>query len=180
MRQLRSRLAPTLSFALVSALITALVSGCASLTQSWIAPEVALAGLRIKELTLLRQVFIVTLTVKNPNDRTLPIKSMTYRLKLEGNELAQGSSRLDRQIPPLGTAPVEVEVVSSLLGITQQLPALALKDRPLDWTVSGTASLANGLLPLPYRWSGQIDAKALLSTMNGGSPRVQGFSLGHQ
>ncbi|WP_295584515.1 LEA type 2 family protein [uncultured Lamprocystis sp.] len=159
MRRLMSRLAPTLSILLSFALI----SGCASLTKSWIAPEVALTGLRIKELTLLRQVFIVTLAVRNPNDRTLPIKALTYRIKLEGNELAQGSSQLDRQIPPLGTALADVEVVGNLLGITQQLPALALKDRPLDWTVSGTASLANGLVPLPYRWSGQIDPKALLS-----------------
>jgi hypothetical protein len=145
------------------ALVSALISGCASLTQSWITPEVALAGLRIKELSLVRQVFIVSLSVKNPNDRTLPIKALTYRITLEGNELAQGSSQLDRQIPPLGTALADVEVVGSLLGITQQLPALALKDCPLDWTVSGTASLANGLVPLPYRWSGQIDPKALLS-----------------
>jgi len=158
MSRLKFRLTPTLSILL----IIALVSGCASLTKSWIAPEVALTGLRIKELTLLRQVFIVTLAVRNPNDRTLPIKALTYRIKLEGNELAQGSSQLDRQIPPLGTALADVEVVGNLLGITQQLPALALKDRPLDWTVSGTASLANGLLPLPYRWSGQIDPKALL------------------
>jgi len=175
MSRLKSRLAPTLSILL----IIALISGCASLTKSWIAPEVALTGLRIKELSLLRQVFVVTLAVRNPNDRTLPITALTYRIKLEGNELAQGSSQLDRQIPPLGTAPVDVEVVSSLLGISQQLPALALKDRPLDWTVSGTASLANGLLPLPYRWSGQIDPKALLSALSGGSPGIQGVSLGH-
>jgi len=163
MRRRRSRLTPTPSMLLSVALVSALISGCASLTQSWIAPEVALAGLRIKELSFMRQVFIVSLSVKNPNDRTLPIKALTYRITLEGNELAQGSSQLDRQIPPLGTALADVEVVGSLLGITQQLPALALKDRPLDWTVSGTASLANGLVPLPYRWSGQIDPKALLS-----------------
>lgn len=179
MSQPRSRLTPTPSILLSFALVIALISGCASLTKPWIAPEVALTGLKIKELTLLRQVFIVNLTVRNPNDRTLPIKGLTYRITLEGNELAQGSSQLDRQIPPLGTALADVEVVGSLLGITRQLPALALKDRPLDWTVSGTASLANGLLPLPYRWSGQIDPKALLSALSGGSPGIQGVSLGH-
>lgn len=178
MRRLKSRLTPTLSILLSFTLVIALISGCASLTKSWIAPEVALTGLKIKDLTLLRQVFIVTLTVRNPNDRTLPIKGLTYRITLEGNELAQGSSQLDRQIPSLGTAPVDVEVVGNLLGITRQLPALALKDRPLDWTVSGTASLANGLVPLPYRWSGQIDPKTLLRTLSGGSAGVQGFSLG--
>jgi hypothetical protein len=143
--------------------LAALLVGCASLTRSWEAPEIALEGLRVKELALARQTVILTLALHNPNDRTLPIKGLTYRLKLEGNEIAQGASVLDRQIPPFGDALAEVEVSGSLLGLVQQLPALALKDRPLDWTVTGTATIADGLLTLPFRYSGQVDPQALLA-----------------
>ncbi len=148
---------------LVAMLVALLAAGCASLTKPWDAPEVALVGLRAKELGLLRQVFVVTLRVKNPNDRTLPIKAMTYRLQLEGNEFAQGASQLERQIPPLGEALVDVDVAGNLLAIAQQLPALALKDRPLDWTIAGTATIADGLLTLPFTYSGQVDPKTLLA-----------------
>jgi LEA14-like dessication related protein len=143
--------------------LSVLLFGCASLTRSWEAPEIALKGLRVKELALARQTVILTLAVHNPNDRTLPIKGLTYRLKLEGNEIAQGASVLDRQIPPFGDALADVEVSGSLLGLVQQLPALALEDRPLDWTVTGTATIADGLLTLPFRYSGQVDPQALLA-----------------
>jgi hypothetical protein len=144
-------------------LCAALVSGCASLTKPWQAPEVALAGLRVKEVTLARQTFVVTLAVKNPNDRSLPIKAMTYQIQIEGNEVVQGTSTLDRQIPAFGDALVDVEVAGSLLGLIEQLPSLALADVPRDWTVSGTVTIADGLLTLPYRYSGQVDVKKLLS-----------------
>lgn len=140
-----------------------LLSACASLTKPWQAPEVALAGLRVKEVTLARQTLVLSLAVRNPNDRTLPIKGLTYRLKLEGNEVAQGASALDRQIPAFGEAQADVEVTGSLLGLIQQLPALALKDRPLDWTLSGTATILDGFLTLPYRYSGQLDPQELLA-----------------
>ena len=144
-------------------LVPLLVTGCASLTQPWAAPEVALVGLRAKELGFERQVFVATLRVKNPNDRTLPIKAMTYRLSLEGTEFARGAGQLDRQIPPLGAALVDVDVAGNLLGIARRLPVLAMQDRPLDWTITGTVTVADGLLTLPYRYSGQIDPQTLLA-----------------
>jgi hypothetical protein len=144
-------------------LCAALVYGCASLTRPWQAPEVALAGLRIKEITLARQTFVVTLAMKNPNDRALPITAMTYRIQIGGSDVAQGASALDRQIPAFGEALVDVEVAGSFLGLVAQLPTLALEDRPRDWTVSGTVTIADGLLTLPYRYSGRVDTKQLLS-----------------
>jgi LEA14-like dessication related protein len=148
---------------LAAMLVAPLVAGCASLTKPWAAPEVSLVGLQAKELGLARQVFVANLKVRNPNDRTLPIKAMTYRLSLEGNEFAEGAGQLDRQIPPLGEARVDVDVVGNLLGIAQQLPALVLKDRPLDWTITGTVTIADGLLKLPYWYSGKVDPNDLLA-----------------
>lgn len=144
-------------------LVAFLLAGCASLTRPWEAPEVALAGVSVGEIGLARQTFVVTLSVRNPNDRALPIEALTYRLSLEGVELAQGSSALESQIPAFGEAMVDVEVVSSLLGVAGQLPAMALKDSPLEWQVTGTATLTGGLLRLPYRYSGEIDPARLLS-----------------
>jgi LEA14-like dessication related protein len=155
---------PPLTHRICPALLYAvLVSACASLTEPWKAPAVAFAGLRVQELTLAHQTFVVTLAVENPNDRALPIQAMTCRLEIEGRELAQGVTKLDDQIPAFGDALVNVEVTGSLLGLTQQVPSLALKEGPIGWTVSGTVTVADGLLPLPYRYSGQVDANALLS-----------------
>lgn len=145
------------------ALMLGLLSGCANLTQPWKSPEVTLVGLQPKELTSTRQVFLTNLLIKNPNDRTLPIKAMTYRLALEGKQVAEGGGALERQIAPFGEERVDVEVIGSLLGLAQQLPMLMGKNRPLEWTVSGTVALAGGLVTLPYRYSGKVDAQALMA-----------------
>ena len=158
-----SRLSRAWAASLGLALLAALLAGCASLTQSWEAPEVQLADLRVKELGLAQQTVILTLALHNPNDRTLPVKGLTYRLKLEGNEIAHGASALDRQIPAFGDALADVEVTGSLLALIQRLPALALEERPLEWTITGTATIADGLLALPYRYSGEVDPRELLA-----------------
>ncbi len=139
-----------------------LISACATLDRPWETPEVTLRGLQPSQIGLTRQVLIATLNIRNPNSRTLPVTAMTYRIDLEGQEVATGSGELERQIPAFGEATVDVEVSASLLSLIQQLPALAFKNKPLDWTVSGTAMLSGGLVTLPYRYSGRIDARELL------------------
>lgn len=146
-------------------LVLYFAAGCAGLTASWTAPEVALLGAQPKLLGLDRQSFLVTLGVTNPNDRALPIKGLSYRVQVEGQDLAEGSSALARLIPAGATEQVDVEVGSNLLGLMPSLPQLLLTKAELAWTVSGIAyvEVAGVRLPLPYRHSGTIAPKALLS-----------------
>ncbi|MBK1641506.1 Water stress and hypersensitive response domain-containing protein [Chromatium okenii] len=153
--------APALRSFLLLLLVSALLSGCASLLKPWQTPEVALLQLQPKALGLTRQVLIATLAVRNPNDRTLPIKAMTYHIGLEGQDVAEGGGALAQQIPPFGEATVEVEVNGSVLTLLRQLPALALKQQPLAWSIAGTVTIADGMLTLPYRYAGKIDARQL-------------------
>lgn len=144
----------------------ALTSGCTTLSQpmsSWQAPEVAFVGLTVKEITLARQSFLVRLAVHNPNDRALPIRAMTWRLQIEGRDLAEGAAELERRIPAFGDAVVDMDAVGSLVGVTEQAALLATTRGPIAWKVSGTVTLADGLLPLPYWYSGQVDAKTLIA-----------------
>ncbi|WP_242482524.1 LEA type 2 family protein [Thiocystis violacea] len=144
---------------------------CGGLTRPWQAPEVALVAVRPHTLGLARQVFLLTLAVRNPNDRTLPINAMTYRLALEGEEVGRGGGALERQIPPHGESRLEVEVVADLLALAQRLPMLLRTDRPLDWAVTGSVTLAGGAVTLPYRYSGQLDPADLTTRRGTGSGR---------
>jgi LEA14-like dessication related protein len=147
-------------------LVLYLAAGCAGLTAPWTAPEVALLGAQPKLLGLDRQSFLVNLGVTNPNDRALPIKALSYRVQVEGQDLAEGSSELARLIPAGATEQVDVEVNSNLLGLMPSLPGLLLTRDTLAWTVSGIAYVdAGGVrLPVPYRHSGTIAPGALLSS----------------
>jgi LEA14-like dessication related protein len=139
--------------------------GCAALTTQWTAPEIALIGAQPKLLGLDRQSFLLNLQVKNPNDRALPIEGLTYRVQVAGKDLAEGSSALERLIPPGGTEQVDVEVTSNLLALMPELPRLLVADTDLRWTVSGIAYARTGgvRLPLPFRYSGEVDPRRLLS-----------------
>jgi LEA14-like dessication related protein len=155
---------PFAAFA-ATALCWLALGGCASLTKPWSAPEVAFAGLQPKEIGLNRQSFVVSLLVKNPNDRALPIKAMTYRLYLEGTEIVDGASELDRQIAAFSEETVDVEVNTSLLGLAPRLPLLAMTRDSLNWKIDGTVTIAGGLVTLPYRYSGSVEPGALLAAL---------------
>ncbi|MGA7982070.1 MAG: LEA type 2 family protein [Chromatiaceae bacterium] len=142
----------------------AALTGCASLSENWKAPELALVGVRPKALALEQQSFIVRLRVENPNDRTLPLSAMTYRISLEGRELAHGATELERTIPPFGEETVDVEVSSNLVALLPQLSIFALSRDKLRWKISGTVTLASGLFPLPFWYSGEIDPRAVMAT----------------
>lgn len=141
------------------------LTGCATLGAPWLAPEVALIGVQPRLLSADRQAFLVNLSVNNPNDRALPIKGLSYRVLLEGQPLAEGSSRLARIIQPGDTQQVDLEVSSNLLALMPELPRWLLSGESLTWTVSGIAEVdAAGLpLPLPFRYSGEIAPAALLA-----------------
>ncbi len=150
-------------FLIVSALVS--LVGCATLTAPWTAPEVELLGAQPRLLGLAGQSFLVNLQVKNPNDRTLPIKALSYRVLVEGHQLAEGDTALERLIPPGGLERVDLEVRTNLLTLLPELPQRLLTQDRLDWTVSGIAyaELGGVRVPLPYRRSGQLEPKALIA-----------------
>jgi len=104
---------------------------------------------------------LLGLRIRNPNDRMLPIKAMTYRLSLEGDEVARGGGALDRQIPAFGEETVEVSLDGDAGLLLRKRPALALQKPPWDYRIAGTATVA-GFVPIPYRHSGEIDPKQIV------------------
>ncbi|MGD9299637.1 MAG: LEA type 2 family protein [Thiohalocapsa sp.] len=138
-----------------------LLSACASLTRDWLAPEVQLTSITPERIALDQQTLRVGLQLKNPNDRMLPIKAMTYKLSLEGKQIAEGGGALDKQIPAFGEAPVEVTVVADAGKALGLLPMLALRREPIAYRIAGTVTIA-GVVPIPYRYSGQIEPDVLL------------------
>jgi LEA14-like dessication related protein len=144
--------------------VLAAPTGCASLTEDWKAPQLALVSVRPKALALEQQSFLVRLRVENPNDRTLPLSAMTYRISVEGRELAHGATELERTIPPFGEETVDVEVSSNLVALLPQLSIFALSRDKLRWKLSGTVALASGLFTLPFWYSGEIDPRAVIAS----------------
>jgi LEA14-like dessication related protein len=140
----------------------ALSAGCSYLTKPWITPAVTLVGIRPAQMTAEQQTFVVSLNVDNPNDRTLPIKGASYKLLVEGHAIANGVGSLDKQIPAFDEGLVDVEINTSLIDLLRTVPTLAFTGGKWSYKISGVLKLADGYLPVPFRYSGQVEAAQIV------------------
>lgn len=143
----------------------ALPAGCSYLTKPWITPGVTLVDIRPAQMTAEQQTFIVSLNVNNPNDRTLPIKRATYNLKVEGHEIANGAGSVDKQIPAFDEGVVDVEVNTSLMDLIRDVPALTFTGGTWSYEISGILELAGGYVPVPFRYSGDVEAAQIIGRL---------------
>ncbi len=146
-------------------MILALMAGCAYVTKSWITPGVNLVGVRPVQVTAEQQTFIVSLNVNNPNDRTLPIIGATYDLEVEGHEVANGAGNLDKQIPAFSEDVVDIEVNTKLMDLIRDVPSLAFSGGEWSYKVSGVLKLAGGYIPVPFSYSGKVEAAQIMGRL---------------
>lgn len=150
----------SLSSLLAAALVCLLISACASLGGYHEKPRVSLVSIQPLDMTLLEQRYLLALRILNPNDVELRVSGLSYGVEINDREFAYGVSRQAVVIPALGEAVVEVEVVSSLLGMLRQLQALSAdQQHSLDYRISGKLSLANRRARLPFDYHGTLDWK---------------------
>lgn len=101
-----------------------LLAGCDGLSLGLEAPKVSLADIRLVGGGLLEQHFLLTLRVFNPNDREIPVDSLSFQVELNGMEFARGASHRPVVLQPLGDTLVEVEGISNLASVLDQLRGL--------------------------------------------------------
>ena len=141
-------------YGLLSVILFGLLA-CAALTQRPEAPIVSLADIKFSKMGLLEQSFILTLRLKNPNDVNLPLRGLSYGLKLNGQEFAEGVSASQVTIAPYGEEMIDVDVVSNFFSIFKQLKGLA-GEEPLKYSLSGKVGLVNKAFKLPFSREGEL------------------------
>jgi LEA14-like dessication related protein len=139
-------------------LLAVLVSGCAGLGAYRDPPRVSLVSIQPKEMGVLEQRYGLQLRILNPNDTALPVKGMQYSLEINDREFAYGVSRQPVTIPAYGEALLDVDVVSNLLSVLQQLQeANTGKQESLKYRLSGSLSLENRFGKLPFDYHGELN-----------------------
>jgi LEA14-like dessication related protein len=139
-------------------LLTVLVTGCAGPGAYRETPRVSLVSIQPKEMGVLEQRYGLQLRILNPNDTDLPVTGMQYALQINDQEFAYGVSRQPVTIPAYGEAVLDVDVVSNLLSVLQQLQeANSGKHDSLKYRLSGSLSLENRLGKLPFDYHGELN-----------------------
>ena len=138
-------------------LLVLAISACATTARYPESPRVSLTGIQPKDMTLLEQRYSLQLRIMNPNDKAIPVEGMSYAIEINGREFAYGVSNASVSIPPFGEALLDVEVVSNLLNILQQVQEMQGEQHDsLSYRLTGKISLDNSPARLPFEHQGEL------------------------
>ena len=135
-----------------------LLTGCAAWQPQLQQPNISLVGVDIRELGLLRQRYVLTLSVQNPNAITIPVRGMSYALRVAGDEFAKGVSPKAFTLPGYGETDVEVEMTTNLLSTLSKVQELLTGTRELvDYQLSGKLEVDMPLIKtIPFSNRGEF------------------------
>jgi len=122
------------------------------------APAIALVSVELTDVQIDKQRFKVRLHVQNPNDRALPIKSVSCTLQVEGVEVGRGESAEPFSVPAHGETDFDMLVSTNLATSVPNLLLRVVQRRDLPaYHLSGWVNPDATLLPpVPFAKSGQI------------------------
>ena len=161
-----ARLAGPAAAANVAVLAALVVSGtgCASLQRMAVAniqaPTVALTAIGVEGIDLDGVTLLVRLRVDNPNPVALALRTLSYKLELEEEQVFQGVLPEGLELAARGPTPVELPVRLRWLDLPRV--ARAFMSRPeVGCRVSGTAGIgtAFGTLSVPFQHTERIPTR---------------------
>ncbi len=142
------------------ALLAIGLSSCASLPENMVStPQVSLTHLEVVGLGFKGQTFLLSFNVSNPNPFPLPIRSVGYGVKLDGQHFASGETLSDFTVPANGDSNFAISVDLNLLQTAPQLLSIVRDGtrRDIAYELDGQFAVDIPLTPaIRYHDSGAI------------------------
>ena len=137
-----------------------LLSGCASGLQNMVkSPTVELASVQLVGLDFSSQTFLLSFDISNPNPFALPVRSVSYALKLDGQHFAGGETPSEFSVPANGAAKFAISVELNLLQTAPQLLSIVRQSarKDVSYELNGRLAVDIPMAPaVSYRNSGSI------------------------
>lgn len=132
------------------------VAGCGGVT-SLQAPDLNVVDVKLLGGDLSGQQLRVRMRVTNPNDRELPVKGITYRMEVGGEQFASGQSESSFVVPALGATEFDMSMNADMAGVVFRLLGSGRKLDNVDYRLSGKVSLSSGILrSVPFDQKGSF------------------------
>ena len=133
-----------------------LLSGCSLFVPKFEAPHLSVVNVEVTKAAVWEQQLKVRMRVENPNNRTLPVKGLSYTLELGGQEFANGVSGAAFIVPANGVAEFDMNVTANMAGVLFKILGRG-GDAAIDYRIRGKVSLSEGLLrSIPFDQKGQF------------------------
>ena len=145
---------------LIGGMLALVLSACSLVRPHFEQPTVRVVAIELRGGNLLQQNFAVKLNVQNPNDRALPVRELTFALKVDGVDVASGLSEQAFVVPALGDTDFSMNISANLAFAVLKLAGKRQQQADsLAYELTGTARVdvpfmsqigfhQNGLLPL--------------------------------
>lgn len=130
------------------------LSGCALLVPKLQTPTLSIVNIEVLKASIFEQHLRVRMHVENPNDRSLPIRGLSYTVYLGGQQFATGVSDAGFVVPALGNADFNMDVDANAAGAL-----FTILDRPrgqgVHYLMKGRVELTRGWLrSIPFEERG--------------------------
>ncbi len=140
-------------------LMAVALSGCALFVPKLQTPRLSIVDVEVRKANFLEQQLRVRVRVENPNDRSLPVKGLSYTVFLAGSEFATGASDASFVVPALGTAEFDMDVTANAAGALFTILGRP-RGQPIDYRMKGSVELSRGWLrSIPFEESGTFTVR---------------------
>lgn len=136
-----------------------LLPGCSLFRPKFETPKLSIAHVEILKSDFWEQRLKVRMRVQNPNNRTLPVKGLSYTVTVDGQEFASGVSGASFVVPALGEAEFDMNVTANMAGTVLKLLTRGpdALNQPVDYKLTGRVSLSHGWLrSIPFQEHGSF------------------------
>lgn len=138
------------------ALLTPLLFACSSLVPQLQTPSLSIVNVELLKSDLFEQRIKVRMRVQNPNERTLPIKGLSYVVDVAGKEFAHGVSAASFVVPAMGEAEFDMNVTANMASaLFKFLGSKESEGDQVPYRLKGKIALSEGLLrSIPFEETG--------------------------
>lgn len=140
-------------------LLCSLACGCASSGSLVRSPTVDLTSVEVSDMSFTNQTFLLGFSVNNPNPFPIPVKAVSYQVRLNNENFAGGETQSDFTVPAGGDENFVISVDLNLLKSGAHLTSIVrsgMRDR-IDYEVLGDLAVDIPLVPsLRFSNSGTI------------------------
>lgn len=134
--------------------------GCATSLENVVrSPRVELTNVEVMGLGFKNQAFMLSFDVSNPNPFPLPVKDVSYGIRLDGQRFASGTTPSGFSVPAEGDARFAISVELDLLQTAPRLLSIVRRgDRThISYELEGALAVDIPLTPpIAYKTRGSI------------------------
>lgn len=136
------------------------LAGCATTMEDLVkSPTVRLSSVQVVGLGFNGQTFLLSFDISNPNPFALPVSSVSYGVKLDGQRFASGETPGEFSVPANGDGQFAISVDLDLLQTAPQLLSIVREGvrNDVSYELNGRLAVDIPLAPpVAFRNSGSI------------------------